>query len=258
MKITSDLHLRFHRPHLAGVDSSEQSSEGGAGKLPAIRHALASCRFIEIQTPSKMAERLVGAVSQENSTQVLKTLSYPVTDPNRPCATGDTPLTHAIASKSSTMLDQLLRHSGIDPRAPRRDGLKPVEVASLKGNDAALRRWLPGLSSAELNAVGSDRRTLLTRAAASNSIAAVKTLLECPQVKVDRTDGQGNTAIQHAAREGHREVLELLLKHEPSGGWKRFDLEQALVAAQKGGHDDIAARLSGVLAGRDGGSGGGV
>jgi len=258
MKITSDLHLRFHRPHLAGVDSSEQSSEGGAGKLPAIRHALASCRFIEIQTPRKMAERLVGAVSQENSTQVLKTLSYPVTDPNRPCATGDTPLTHAIASKSSTMLDQLLRHAGIDPRAPRRDGLEPFEVAVRAGDPAAARRLLARMTSDESNAAGVDRRTLLTRAAASGYVVILKLLLECPKIAVDRTDGQGNTAIQHAAREGHREVLELLLKHEPSGGWKRFDLEQALVAAQKGGHDDIAARLSGVLAGRDGGSGGGV
>ena len=55
--------------------------------------------------------------------------------------------------------------------------------------------------------------TLLHRAVIANDIHALKRLLGTQTVAIDVRDGNGRTALHHAARHAHRQAVEMLLAH---------------------------------------------
>lgn len=84
----------------------------------------------------------------------------------------------------------------------------------------------------------------LLRAASAGDVDTVKALLASPNVDVNGTDDQGNTALIQAARFGHDHVVTQLLIAKANLQTKNKAGKTALMVAAEGGHDQTVAVLT--------------
>ena len=89
----------------------------------------------------------------------------------------------------------------------------------------------------------------LLRAAIAGNVDTVKALLASPNVDVNGTDDQGNTALIQAARFGHDHVVTQLLIAKADPKIKNNEGKTALMVAAEGGHDQTVAVLTQAGAG---------
>ena len=133
---------------------------------------------------------------------------------------GVTPLALASVNGSTPMIARLL-DAGADPNLPNPEGETPLMTAARTGNAGSIQTLLA--HGAEVDAVEAWRgQTALMWATAQNQAAAVAALLAAgadPNARSVR----GFTPVLFAAREGHIDVVELLV---PAGA----DVDDALPA----------------------------
>ncbi len=98
--------------------------------------------------------------------------------------------------------------------------------------------------SAAKRAARSPETEALLRAASAGNADTVRTLLASPNVDVNGTDDQGNTALIQAARLGHDEVVRALLVAKADVTVKNVEGKTALMLAAEGGHDQTIAMLT--------------
>ena len=84
----------------------------------------------------------------------------------------------------------------------------------------------------------------LLRAASAGDVDTVKALLASPNVDVNGTDDQGNTALIQGARFGHDHVVTQLLIARADPQIKNKAGKTALMVASEGGHDQTVAVLT--------------
>lgn len=84
----------------------------------------------------------------------------------------------------------------------------------------------------------------LLRAASAGNVDTVNTLLTSPNVDVNGTDDQGNTALIQAARFGHDHVVTQLLIAKADPQIKNKAGKTALMVAAEGGHEQTVAVLT--------------
>ena len=120
-----------------------------------------------------------------------------------------TPLALASVNGSTPMIARLLQ-AGADPNLPNPEGETPLMTAARTGNAASIETLLA--HGAEVDAVEGWRgQTALMWATAQNQTAAVEALLAAGAAPNARS-GRGFTPILFAAREGHVDVLEPLVR----------------------------------------------
>jgi ankyrin repeat protein len=155
---------------------------------------------------------------------------------------------------------RLLLAAGADVNAPAKGGATPLIVAVVGGYDEvceALRGTPVGRGgSFDGHALG-QIYAALARAAAGRVNAVVETLLAAG-ADVGARDGQGQTALHHAAAAGHLEILRAVLRagrdRARVNGRNRAG-ERPLHAAARAGHAEVVRDLLGAGArvrGRDG------
>ena len=90
----------------------------------------------------------------------------------------------------------------------------------------------------------SQETEALLRAASAGNVDTVNALLTSPNVDVNGTDDQGNTALIQAARFGHDHVVTQLLIAKADPQIKNKAGKTALMVAAEGGHDQTVAVLT--------------
>jgi hypothetical protein len=83
----------------------------------------------------------------------------------------------------------------------------------------------------------------LMRGAADGDVGRVCELLDYAAVDINARSEAGATALVYAARNGHVEIVDLLLAHGARLDVKTAKGASALSIARQFGHDDIAAKL---------------
>lgn len=145
---------------------------------------------------------------------------------------GVTPLHEAAAFQPATV--NLLLDSGapIDPKDD--EGQTPLYWAAERGQEDVVRLLLA--CGADINAVDACGVSPLARACSQCSVhvnLGMARLLVGRGADVNRCDAEGMTALHHAAREGHAEIVVLLLRNgarpydRDAGGDSPLDLAEA-------------------------------
>ena len=200
-------------------------------------------------------EQFVEAAHNENPGIVSAFLAAGV-DPNVASTRKEVALIDAIAA------DPILRYPPIEPEQfpPRRyqtvkvllehganpnlvaNGVSPAEVAWFKDVPDVLE-LLKRHGSKDADTIGA-RFDALVRASASGDLQQVKLLLADPVGK-HPTDSKMRSPLIEAARNGHTEVVDALLK--TYDGYVKCDqVASARDVAAKGNHADTLRRLTGV------------
>jgi len=104
--------------------------------------------------------------------------------------------------------------------------------------------------SAARRATRTSETEALLRAATAGNADTVRTLLTSPNVDINGTDDQGNTALIQGARFGHDEVVRALLTARADTRIKNNEGKTALMLAAEAGHDQTVAVLTQAGAGR--------
>jgi len=90
----------------------------------------------------------------------------------------------------------------------------------------------------------SEVNRTLREAAQAGNLAAVQAMLGDADIEIDAADGDGNTALLHAAREGHAAVVETLLTAGADRTLTNNAGDDARSAALHHGHVKLAAGLA--------------
>jgi serine/threonine-protein phosphatase 6 regulatory ankyrin repeat subunit B len=137
----------------------------------------------------------------------------------------------------------LLAHEATDVNQARTDnGSTPLYMASQKGHTAVVAALLAHKATDVNQAKKDDGGTPLFMASQQGHTAVVAALLNCPSIKMDEPNNNGQTPLLMATFVGNRECVEALLAagadHQTPTPFGRV----ADVARQKG-HYAIAALL---------------
>lgn len=132
-------------------------------------------------------------------------------DVNAQDATGRTPLHSAIASDAHGVFELLIRCRGTDINAQTNDGTTPLILATRFNSYSMVEELIQ--NECEVTKSDANGKTALHWAAATNSVDALRRLLDVRETNKDAQDLLGQTALYLAAREGATESVELLLKH---------------------------------------------
>lgn len=81
------------------------------------------------------------------------------------------------------------------------------------------------------------------RAVIAGDLATVASLLRTGLVHIHSSDDDGYTAILHAAKHGHADLVEVLLRHKAMPSCRATDGLTPLLCAAKNGHTDVVLKL---------------
>ena len=126
-------------------------------------------------------------------------------------ALGTTPLIVAAYRGHKEMVRLLLAAGNIKVNVRQKDGATALYAAS-QFNHLDVVGMLIG-AGADVNLPFNDDITPLCLATHQGSIKLVQHLLQAPGVQVNQTDRLNASALGHACRKGHKEVVELLLNN---------------------------------------------
>ena len=132
---------------------------------------------------------------------------------------GHGPALHTACRAGRTDVVQFLLSHSTSKDVDRKDkgGRTPLSWAARTGDGRALKLLLGHGVEVDVNAKDIMGRTPLSWAASredSESVPAVKILLEQDRVDVDAHDNRGRTPLSWAAREGYPGLAELFLEHD--------------------------------------------
>ena len=121
----------------------------------------------------------------------------------------DTPALHWLVRIDELETVRLLLKAGADPNNLTGNGVSPLSLAIAEGNPAMVELLLE--SGAVANALEASGETLLMSAAAVGVVGTAQALLD-HGATVDASDAEyAQTALMIAAREGHEDIVALLL-----------------------------------------------
>lgn len=152
-----------------------------------------------------------------------------------------TALITAAENGQAELVRWLLEH-GADPRTREPDGMRALDCAAEHGHQAVVELLLV-CAAPLLELPGLGDRTALLAAVAGQHVPLVRRLLLLG-ADPTRFAADGTRALDQAARDGHAELVELLLAHDPGlldlpGYGERC----ALAAAACGGHTALVQTL---------------
>jgi uncharacterized protein len=154
------------------------------------------------------AEPAIADAAMNGDSKAVRTLVRQSVDVNAAQADGMTALHWAVQRRDLDMASLLL-NAGADFRIANRTGAKPLYLAAVNGDAAAIGRLLE--AGEDANAVlTTERESVLMLTAYTGNPAAVKRLLE-RGADPNTQQLRGQTALMWAAAEGHAEVVQLLL-----------------------------------------------
>lgn len=156
---------------------------------------------------------------------------------------GRTPLSIAASNGFLDIVEQLLRHSKIQPEIADSNQWNPL-FWSVNGKHLDILKMLVKDSMISINHVDRSGRNVLSWAAASGEIELVKYLVDLENLKVHDADRDGRNALSWAAGNGHLGVTMLLRRS------KRIDVSRvdkdgrnAISWACFGGHHRVVDYL---------------
>lgn len=219
---------------------SQAAHPGGLARRRLL--ALLGCALVACAVPSAAAagsfDDYFRAVKLDNA-RVVKNLLERGFDPNAiEPERGDTGLILALREGSMKVFDVLLRARGVDIEARARDGDNALMIASFKGNRPAVEALLA--REAEVNRPG---WTALHYAAASGSEDIVRLLLE-HHAYIDAESPNKTTPIMMAAYGGFIWTVKLLLDEGADATLKNELGLTAIDMAARNGHKDIVEGLT--------------
>lgn len=112
-------------------------------------------------------------------------------------------------------MEPFMRRGDIDVNLPFHTGCTPLGDAAEGGFVSVVDRLL--LGGADVNLVDSNQLTALSRAASDGRDAVIERLLQEKTLNVYLTGKDGTTALDHAARQGHHQIVQLLLPRYDRG-----------------------------------------
>ncbi|KAK3984418.1 hypothetical protein QBC44DRAFT_301381 [Cladorrhinum sp. PSN332] len=122
---------------------------------------------------------------------------------------GRTPLTYAVWSGSMAVVELLIK-AGIKVDSKDEIGGTPLSYAVCNGHKAIVELLLK--KGTKVDSVDEISKELLFSAAKKGDEAVVELLVGTGKVDINTQDSIGATALHWVAREGHKEVISLLLK----------------------------------------------
>ncbi|KAH1005942.1 hypothetical protein HUJ04_006838 [Dendroctonus ponderosae] len=180
------------------------------------------------------------AVIKNDTDGVRKILKEPV-DINSRNNYGRAPIHWASARGNIDIMDMLL-NAHCDIEARDKYGMQPLHMAAWHGHPRAVQLLIN--LGACTNAVTKAQYTLLTCAARNNRAEVIDFLLDTLEdVQIDAVDGDGQTALFHAAANGHVSIVKRLIEMGASLDRKNKENKSALHEACQGGHVEVTQML---------------
>src|SRR5688572_5436297 len=206
--------------------------------------------FLTFAGAIAQAEPAIGDAAMNGDLKAVRALVRQAGDVNAAQPDGMTALHWAVQRRDLPMMNVLLE-AGAKHDLTNRTGAKPVYLAAINGDAAAIARLLD--AGEDANAVlTAEGETVLMLASHTGNPGAVKLLLD-RGADPNTQQVRGQTALMWAAAEGHADVVKLLLERgadsalastastkqerRPAGGMT------ALMFASRQGHLDAARAL---------------
>ena len=192
-------------------------------------------------TPEQVAD-FFRAVQLDNVSAVKEMVGRDVNANEINPVGGEPALVLAVREGSMRVFDALLAHPGTDLEAKAMNGNTALMMAAFKNNRRAAEALLA--KGARVDRAG---WTPLHYAAASGSeeiarlLVARKARLDAPSPR----ETGAYTPLMMAAREGQPAIVRLLLEQGANPALKNTEGLTAAQIAERGGHTDIAAAISG-------------
>lgn len=153
------------------------------------------------------------------------------------------PLVFAVEKKFTDGI-RLLAQKGAGKGKNRHDGLDPLRMAMYSGELKSLRTLLEAGYKPEWQ-LDESHQTIWHSVAHENMVDACRILCETRASGMNMPNNYGYTPLMLAAYYGHREIVDLLLKHGARLGPRAKNSNStALDLALEGGHPGIADRLA--------------
>jgi ankyrin repeat protein len=176
-----------------------------------VRRALGCCVVVllSVDSLSAAASELADAAMKGNK-QAVRALLLRKVDVNAPQIDGTTALHWAVQADDLETADLLLR-AGARVSAANREGVMPMQLATLNGNAAMIERLIKAGADVNLPLTQSGD-TALMMASRTGKPDAVKALLDHgAQVNAKETWGD-TTALMWAVAEGHPTIVKMLIE----------------------------------------------
>ncbi|XP_076260558.1 uncharacterized protein LOC143196611 isoform X1 [Rhynchophorus ferrugineus] len=180
------------------------------------------------------------AVIKNDTDGVRKILKEPV-DVNSRNNYGRAPI-HWASARGNLEIMEMLLNSHCDIEARDKYGMRPLHMAAWHGHPEAVELLIN--LGACTNTVTKARYTLLICAARNNRANVIDFLLDTLEdVHIDAIDADGQTALFHAAANGHACIVKRLIEMGASLDKKNKENRSALHEACQGGHAEVAQFL---------------
>jgi ankyrin repeat protein len=202
---------------------------------------------------SAQAEPAIADAAMNGDLKAVRALVRQSVDVNAAQTDGMTALHWAVQRRDGDMTNLLLT-AGADFKITNRTGAKPLYLAAINGDAAAIGRLLDAGEDANAVLTGEGESVLMLTSYTGNA-AAVKLLLD-RGADANTQQFRGQTALMWAAAEGHADVVQLLLargadpslsstastkpERRPAGG-----MTALLFASRQGKLDAVRALLEG-------------
>ncbi len=174
--------------------------------------------------------------SKHGQAELVKLLIESGADVNARNANGGSPLMYASIKADLETISRLLEN-GADVNMRAKFNWTALMVAAAKGHTKIIKILLD--FGADANSRDVYQWTPLMRASFAGYDKAVSEMLKYPQTKINAIDENGATALHHAATNGHKEVVRLLLQNNASTTiYDKFNLK-AQGRAEIKKHTDI-------------------
>ncbi|XP_066137418.1 ankyrin repeat and death domain-containing protein 1A-like isoform X1 [Euwallacea fornicatus] len=180
------------------------------------------------------------AVIKNDTDGVKKVLKEPV-DINSRNNYGRAPI-HWASARGNIEIMEMLLNARCDIEARDKYGMRPLHMAAWHGHPKAVELLIN--SGACTNSVTKAQYTLLICAARNNRAEVIDFLLDTlDDVQIDAVDADGQTALYHAAANGHVIIVKRLLEMGASLDKKNKENRTALHEAAQGGHEEVTQML---------------
>ncbi|MDB5853426.1 MAG: ankyrin repeat-containing protein [Herminiimonas sp.] len=178
----------------------------------AVVNALLKRPGIKVDAINKIGGTALHVALERNQPEIMECLLKAGADVNLPnLEYGDTPLIIATNDGQLAVVNALLKRPGIKLDAINKDGNTALHIAAGNNQPEIAECLLE--AGADVNPPGPEcSDTALMHAALEGHLAVVNVLLKRPDIKLNAIDRRGNTALFHAVSGKELDTVERLLK----------------------------------------------